>query len=98
MSWDKPRVAPCPPNSFMSPHTSPPTECHRAALLWFEAEYEQWRLAGAELAHAELHLWMKILGGADAQASRPLGAEILKLRHAGRAALHAVLAVLRQRP
>jgi hypothetical protein len=96
LSWDKPGPAPCLSNGLMSPLTPFRTGHERAALQGFESAYEQWRLAEAALAEAEVRLWTEALRGADGPTCRRLGAETLALRDSARASRQGVLALLTQ--
>lgn len=61
----------------------------RTALQEYEALYEQWRRAEAELAQSELRLWTEALRAGEAPCS--LGAETLRLRDIANAARARVL-------
>jgi hypothetical protein len=80
----------------MSPLTPAPDERERAALLRFEAAYEQWRLAEAALAESEVRLWNATLASTGLATRTRLAAETLALRNGARAARQAVLALLAQ--
>jgi hypothetical protein len=63
----------------------------RMALQQYEALYEQWRHAEAELADCELRLWSEALREHAGEAPCALCAEALRLREIAHAARARVL-------
>jgi hypothetical protein len=75
-------------NTRMASYTYSVSPDYRMALQEYEALYEQWRHAEAELAQCELRLWSEALRVHAGEAACALGAETLRLRgiaHAARA-------------
>lgn len=76
-------------NTRMASMTYSVTPGDRTALQEYEALYEQWRHAEAELAECEVRLWTEALRAGE--APRPLGAETLRRRDIACAARARVL-------
>ena len=78
-------------NTRMASMTYSVTPGDRMALQEYEALYEQWRRAEAELAECEVRLWTEALRARGGGPPCPLGAEALRLRDAAHAARARVL-------
>lgn len=73
----------------MPSYTYSVTPGDRTALQEYEALYERWRLAEAELAQSEIRLWTEALRAGKPPCSA--GAETLRLRDIANAARARVL-------
>lgn len=72
----------------------PLTQHRRAALLHFEAVYDDWRQATDAWLDAEVRLWTEALRGPSPVEVARLGADAARLRDAARAAYLRVMDAL----
>ena len=80
LRWLKGCAASAPSNRAMSRPAESPTETQRAALLRFEALYEEWRVADLRLLEAEQKLLAESFRCKDGQVPPALAEQVALLR------------------